>query len=62
MHAVQRHCGLLAAALHRYRANVAVLRGQQDRAYIYWYNEKRIKIPLGCLSPLEYRESLGLIT
>ena len=29
-------------------------------AYIRWYNEKRIKISLGFLSPLEYRESLGL--
>jgi putative transposase len=28
--------------------------------YIRWYNEKRIKISLGSLSPLEYRESLGL--
>lgn len=30
--------------------------------YIRWYNEKRIKISLGSLSPLEYRESLGLTT
>jgi len=29
-------------------------------AYIRWYNEKRIKLSLGSLSPLEYRESLGL--
>ena len=29
-------------------------------AYIRWYNEKRIKISLGSLSPIEYRESLGL--
>jgi transposase InsO family protein len=29
-------------------------------AYIRWYNEKRIKISLGSLSPLEYRESLGI--
>jgi transposase InsO family protein len=29
--------------------------------YIVWYNEKRIKISLGSLSPIEYRESLGLI-
>jgi transposase InsO family protein/transposase-like protein len=29
-------------------------------AYIRWYNEKRIKICLGSLSPLEYRESLGI--
>ena len=28
--------------------------------YIGCYNEKRIKISLGSLSPLEYRESLGL--
>ncbi len=28
--------------------------------YIRWHNEKRIKISLGSLSPLEYRESLGL--
>jgi len=25
---------------------------------IRWYNEKRIKISLGSLSPLEYREKL----
>ena len=31
-------------------------------AYIRWYNEKRIKISLGSLSPIEYRESLGLTT
>jgi transposase InsO family protein len=29
-------------------------------AYIRWYNEKRIKISLGSLSPIEYRRSLGL--
>ena len=29
-------------------------------SYIRWCNEKRIKISLGSLSPLEYRESLGL--
>lgn len=31
-------------------------------SYIRWYNEKRIKISLGALSPIEYRESLGLTT
>jgi putative transposase len=31
-------------------------------SYIHWYNEKRIKISLGSLSPFEYRESLGLAT
>ena len=29
-------------------------------AYIRWYNENRIKISLGSLSPIEYRKSLGL--
>ena len=28
-------------------------------SYIGWYNEKRIKISLGSMSPIEYRESLG---
>lgn len=28
-------------------------------SYIRWYNERRIKISLGSLSPIEYRESLG---
>lgn len=28
---------------------------------IIWYNEKRIKISLGAMSHVEYRESLGLI-
>ena len=28
-------------------------------SYIRWYNEKRIKICLGSISPIEYRESLG---
>ena len=28
-------------------------------SYIRWYNEKRIKISLGSLSPIEYRVSLG---
>lgn len=31
-------------------------------AYVRWYNEKRIKGSLGYLSPIEYRESLGLAT
>jgi transposase InsO family protein/transposase-like protein len=29
-------------------------------SYIRWYNEKRIKISLGSLSPIEYRASLGI--
>lgn len=27
--------------------------------YIRWYNEKRIKLPLGGMSPMQYRRSLG---
>jgi putative transposase len=33
---------------------------QRVDEYIHWYNEKRIKISLGSLSPLAYRASLGL--
>lgn len=29
--------------------------------YIHWYNEKRIKISLDGMSPIEYRQSLGLV-
>ena len=29
--------------------------------YIHWYNEHRIKISLGGMSPLQYRRSLGLV-
>lgn len=29
--------------------------------YIKWYAEKRIKISLGGMSPLDYRKSLGLV-
>jgi len=28
--------------------------------YLHWYNEKRIKMSLGAMSPLEYRKSLNL--
>ena len=30
--------------------------------YIHWYNEKRIKLSLGGMSPLQYRQSLGIAT
>lgn len=29
--------------------------------YIRWYNQKRIKLSLGGLSPSEYRQSLGFV-
>ena len=29
--------------------------------YIHWYSEKRIKLSLGGMSPLQYRRSLGII-
>lgn len=29
-------------------------------AYIRWYNEARVKISLGCCSPVEYRNKLGI--
>ena len=28
--------------------------------YITWYNTKRVKASLGYMSPMEYRQSLGL--
>ena len=30
--------------------------------YMHWYNENRIKMSLGGMSPLEYRRSLGIAT
>lgn len=30
-------------------------------SYLRWYNEERIKMSLGAMSPLQYRQSLGLI-
>lgn len=30
--------------------------------YLVWYNEKRIKLSLGGKSPIEYRQSLKLIS
>lgn len=30
-------------------------------SYIIWYNEKRIKMSLGALSPMDYRHSKGLV-
>ena len=33
---------------------------KEVNSYIHWYNERRIKISLGSLSPIEYRESLRL--
>lgn len=28
--------------------------------YLVWYNEERIKLSLGAMSPVDYRQSLGL--
>jgi transposase InsO family protein len=30
-------------------------------SYLIWYNEKRIKMSLGALSPMDYRRSIGLV-
>lgn len=37
------------------------IRGFMDALdeYIRWYNEERIKLPLGGMSPMQYRRSLG---
>lgn len=34
---------------------------EEVNQYIHWYNEKRIKMSLGGMSPLNYRKSLGLV-
>ncbi|SMG62008.1 Integrase core domain-containing protein [Cedecea sp. NFIX57] len=31
-------------------------------SYIRWYNEKRIKLSLGAMSPVKYRQHLGITT
>lgn len=35
---------------------------QEMDTYIRWYNERRIKLSLGAMSPMEYRQHLGLAT
>lgn len=30
-------------------------------SYLIWYNEKRIKMSLGAMSPMDYRRSIGLV-
>ena len=40
-------------------ANIDELVAALD-SYIRWYNERRIKISLGSLSPIEHRRSLGI--
>ena len=34
---------------------------EQLNRYITWYSEKRIKMSLGGMSPLDYRRRLGLV-
>lgn len=34
---------------------------EEVNQYIHWYNEKRIKMSLGGMSPLNYRKSLGVV-
>ncbi|HUX37009.1 MAG TPA: IS3 family transposase, partial [Rectinemataceae bacterium] len=29
--------------------------------YLHWYNNKRIKMSLGGMSPVQYRLSLGMV-
>ncbi|MDF2942649.1 MAG: putative transposase [Herbinix sp.] len=42
-----------------YRDSIDAFIDEVD-SYMRWYNEKRIKISLGGMSPLQYRLSLGL--
>jgi hypothetical protein len=34
---------------------------QELDSFIKWYNEQRIKMRLGGMSPIDYRRSLGLV-
>ncbi|MBQ3559857.1 MAG: IS3 family transposase [Agathobacter sp.] len=34
---------------------------QELDSYLHWYNEERIKMSLGGMSPLQYRRSLGIV-
>nr|NSL46980.1 IS3 family transposase [Dendrosporobacter quercicolus DSM 1736] len=34
---------------------------QRINAYMEWYRKERIKMSLGAMSPIEYRQSLGLV-
>lgn len=34
---------------------------QEVDFYIRWYNQHRIKLSLGGLSPMEYRQHLGIV-
>lgn len=44
----------------RLKATIRQLGYPTKNALRGWYNEKRIKISLGSLRPLEYRKSLGI--
>ena len=35
---------------------------EQLNRYLEWYNERRIKVSLGSMNPVEYRRSLGLVS
>jgi len=46
---------------HRSWNNVSVEQFIEELAsYLRWYNEERIKISVGGMSPITYRRSLGL--
>jgi transposase len=49
-----------AEVSHEFNVTAQSITNWVGQAAIRWYNEKRIKISLGSLSPIEYRASLGL--
>ena len=49
-----------AAVLAARRADERQQAEEEQAKVMVWYREKRIKISLGGLSPLEYRQKLGL--
>ena len=50
--------GIGMAAYPASQVSLDGFRQEIDR-YIIWYNHKRIKLSLGGLSPIEYRQHLG---
>lgn len=55
----RRNRSLVYVIAARWKAATIEQFVKEADAYIHCYNEKRIKISLGSLSPIDYRKSLG---
>ena len=62
--ACEGFCGRLKNEFfyHRSWNNVTIEEfSEQLDQYLHWYNEKRIKVSLQGMSPVQYRKSLGIV-